>query len=314
VAREDATLFKVEDLLDNFALAEMLAGAEDGSTATQEFILPDKKNRRRFAFKFDHVLGETDFAWVHVQGGLNAHKVQNQLNGDPQKPQMMNPLNGVSWTTVFGSALELHGEFATQRRRHRLIPQQAVPAQKLPDGAVIVPAMFVYAEDEKNKNQNYAKILLGGQYTFSNDCNLMLELYHDQNGYDSGEWQKIQDGINSAKINDAWYDSRFSGAQGNVYSVFLQRTMLFLQQSGFRKNYGFLRLDSGEFGERLQSESLVLANLDDAGFIFRESLNLRRGENWKFALEWTTFQGGGFSEFGLSPFRNSLGLEADYMF
>ena len=115
-------------------------------------------------------------------------------------------------------------------------------------------------------------------------------------------------------MNNAWKDPRYSNTQGNPYAAFLQRTMLYLQQSGFRKNYGFIRLDSGEFADRFHSESLLLANLEDAGGVFRETLVAWRGDHWKLALGWTLFLGPELSEYGLSPVLNSAAVELSYFF
>lgn len=312
--REGVTMLKLELLFPESSLAAIVAGSEDGSSANQEFVLPDSKERRRFALKLDHPAGQVDLSWVHAQGGLNDVEVLNHMQGDPHEPALMHPVNGVSWTAVFGDALELHGELAQHRGRSRLIAEKMQDAQTFPDGSVAVPEMYVYAVDEKGLDSNYAKFLVGGQYTFPNDINLMLELYHDQNGYSEEEWRKIKSGIKSAKVNNAWKDPRYSNTQGNPYAAFLQRTMLYLQQSGFRKNYGFIRLDSGEFADRFHSESLLLANLEDAGGVFRETLVAWRGDHWKLALGWTLFLGPELSEYGLSPVLNSAAVELSYFF
>ncbi len=312
--REGVTMLKLEMLFPEISVAVIVAGSEDGSSVNQDFVLPDTSRRRRLAFKFDHTAADVDLSWIHAQGGLNDDEVVKHLRGDPHEPALMNPVNGVSWTAVFGDALELHGELAVRRGRSRLVPEKIMSAQTFPDGSVAVPEMYGYTVDEKGKDRNFRKFLVGGQYTFPNDFNLMFELFHDENGYDEEEWRKIGKGIESAKVNDAWKDPRFSNTQGNVFAAFLQQTMLHLQQTGFRGNYGFIRLDSGEFADRFQSESLLLVNLDDTSGVFRETLVARRGDHWKLALEWTLFMGPELSEYGLSPELLGAGVEVSYFF
>ncbi len=312
--REGITLFKMEVFFPMFTFAVIMAGTEDETSVKQEFVLPTSKKRRRFALKLDHVIGETDFSWTHVQGGLNAHEVYNHLNGDPHIPSMMNPINGVSWTKIFGDSLELHGEWALQRGRNRLFPEQISSGQTLPDGTVVIPVMFTYSVDQNKKDRNYSKILLGGHYTFSNDFNVLLEWYHDQSGYNSTEWQKIKTGIQNAHLNDAWINERFSTNEGNIFSVFITRSLLYLQQTGFRKNYAFVRLASGEFGERYESESIFLSNLDDHSSTFLQTFSKREGDNWFLSLSLLKFRGDKYSEYGLTPYESGLEIEATYMF
>ena len=160
--REGTTVLKLEVLWEVMTFTTILAGVADENNADQAFMLPDAKDKRRLAFKWDHGLGNPDLSWVHVQGGIESNSLQDHLEGNPLEPQLMGPLSGVAWTTVFGEALEIHGEFVVQRGRDRPIPVTIVPAILAADHTLILPSISVYQQDHVNTDRLFSTVLLGG--------------------------------------------------------------------------------------------------------------------------------------------------------
>ena len=152
----------------------------------------------------------------------------------------------------------------------------------------------------------------GGQYTFENGFNLAGEWLYDEQGYTEKEWSRIREGIENAQLNQV-ANPAFS-PKASPFAGFLAQTLLYLQRTAFRQNYGFLRLFTDEFGARYESEFMALLNFDDSSFLFREKLSKSWGDHWKASLDWTTFQGTRFSEYALNPYRDQTSLEITYLF
>ncbi len=310
--REGTTMLKLEVLWEEMTFTAILAGVADENNAEQAFMLPDSKRKRRLAFKWNHGLGNFDLSWVHVQGGLDGESLQDQLQGSTFESQIMEPLTGISWTTVFGEALEIHGEYVVQRGRDRRIPATTTAAIFNQEQSLILPAISAYQQDQANKDRLFSNFLLGGQYTFENGGNLVWEWLHDEQGYTKKEWGRIKKAIENAQLDQASNPDLFP--ENNPFQGFLAQTLLYLRRTAFRQNYGFLRLLTPEFGARYESESITILNLDDSSFLFREKLSKSWGDHWKGSLDWTTFQGSRFSEYALNPSHDQTSLEITYFF
>lgn len=310
--REGATMVKLEILWEAMALTAILSGVAHENNAYQTFVLPDSKEKRRFAFKWDHSLGEVSLSWVHVQGGIEGKSLQDHLQGSLLTPQIIGPLYGVSWTTILGDALEVHGEYAVQQGRDRFIPQVSAKPVFDERGSLVLPTISSYQKDNAHQKRWLSQFLLGGQYTFENGINLIGEWLYHQSGYTNKEWKRIRQGIQNAQLEQNKNPLFFP--ETNPFSGFLSQTLLQLQHTAFRQNYGFLRVFTNEFGARYESESIVLMNLNDASFLFQEKLSKFWQEQWKGSLRWITFQGKPLSEYGLKPHRSQFALEVSYQF
>ena len=309
--RPGVTLLKLELLGERTTFSIILAGVADENTAEQAFVIPDSKNKRRVAFKWDHTIGDLDLSWIHAQGGIEGNSLQDYLRGSPLAPQTLPALSGLAWTTVLGESLEIHGEYALQRGRGRPIALMATPPLT-EESTLGNPSRFIYQYDNADKDRLFSQFLIGGQFTFGNGFNLSSEWLYHEPGYTRQEWRRIRQGIQTARIAQKENSTRIAGS--DPYSGFLSQTRLLLKRSPFRQNYVFLRLFSDRFASDYESESVVLFNADDSGFLFRERLSHFRGAHWTLSLEWTTFQGPAFSEFALNPHRNQLDLTISYLF
>ena len=306
------TLLKLEILGERSTFSAILAGVDDEKTVEQAFVIPDSENKRRIAFKWDHTIGDFDLSWIHVQGGMEGHSLRDYLEGSPLAPQTLPATSGFAWNAVLGESLEIHGEYALQRGRGHPVPSMS----ELPGNAEVETGgnspFFVYRNDHSGKNRLFSRFLTGAQFTFENGFNLAAEWLFHEPGYSRQEWRLIRQGIQSSYRSQKEISTRIVGS--DPHSGFLSQTQLLLKRNPFRQNYIFLRLISNRFASNYESESIALFNLDDSSFLFREKLSQFRGDQWTLSLEWTTFQGPTFSEFGLNPYRNQLNLAISCLF
>ena len=306
------TLLKLEILGERSTFSAILAGVGDEKTSGRVFVLPDSEKKRRIAFKWDHTIGDFDLSWIHVQGGIEGKSLRDSLEGSPLAPQTLPATSGLAWNTVLGESLEIHGEYALQRGRGHPVPAMS----ELPRNAEVETGgnspFFVYRNDHSGKNRLFSRFLSGAQFTFSNGFNLAAEWLFHEPGYSRQEWRLIRQGIQTSYRSQKENSTRIVGS--DPHSGFLSQTQLLLKRNPFRQNYIFLRLISNRLASNYESESIALFNLDDSSFLFREKLSQFRGDHWTLSLEWTTFQGPTFSEFGLNPYRNQLNLAISCLF
>ncbi len=306
------TLLKLEILGERSTFSAILAGVGDEKTVEQAFVIPDSENKRRIAFKWDHAIGDFDLSWIHVQGGIEGNSLQDYLEGSPLALQMLPATSGLAWNAVLGDSLEIHGEYALQRGRGHPVPMMSELPRNAVDKTGNNSPFFIYRNDHSDKNRLFSRLLTGAQFIFSNGFNLAAEWLFHEPGYSRQEWKLIRQGIQTAHGAQKENSMRITGS--DPYAGFLSQTRLMLKRNPFRQNYVFLRLISNRFASDYESESIALFNLDDSSFLFRERLSQFRGDQWTLSLEWTTFQGSTFSEFGLNPYRNQLNLSISYFF
>ena len=306
------TLLKLEILGERSSFSAILAGIGDEKTVEQAFVIPDSVNKRRIAFKWDHTIGDFDLSWIHVQGGIEGNSLQDYLEGSPLAPQPLPATSGLAWNAVWGESLEIHGEYALQRGRGHPFPSMSEQARNAMDKTGRESPFFIYRNGHSGKKRHFSRFLTGAQFTFSNGFNLAAEWFFHEPGYSRQEWKLIRQGIQSAHTAQKENSTHIAGNDPD--SGFLSQTRLMLKRNPIRQNYFFLRLISNRFANDYESESIALFNLDDSSYLFRERLSQFRGDQWTLSLEWTSFQGSTFSEFGLNPYRNQLNLTISCLF
>ena len=310
--RPGVTLLKLEMLLESMTLSAILAGVADENTAEQVFAIPDSKNKRRIAFKVDHTFADLDLSWIHVQGGIDQKSLEDHLQGSPLAPQLIPTLSGIAWNTVLGESLEIHGEIALQRGRGRPRPLLTRLPSFVEEEAGRNSPLYIYQYDYSEKNRLFSQFLIGGQFTFSNGFNLAGEWFYHEPGYTRQEWEHIRHGIQT--VRKAGKENSLISVKRDPYSGFLSQTQLHLNRSTLRQNYIFLRLFSDRIATHYESESILLFNLDDSSYLFRNRLDQFQGDDWTFSMEWSTFLGFALSEFGLNPYQNQVTLSVSYLF
>lgn len=126
------------------------------------------------------------------------------------------------------------------------------------------------------------KLLLGGQYTFANQTNVVVEVYHDDDAFSAEEWQNFR--IEATEASGA--DSLMS----------LNRRYSALQMS---RDHLFVRAAKSWGGARVDAEAIVISSLRDGSSIVRVTLTRRVSSNLSLYVMDTEFLGGEASEVGL---------------
>jgi hypothetical protein len=121
---------------------------------------PTDPNDRRSAYRgrdmvrADVFVKETNISLYALEGGDVAARAYRLVRGTDVSLVVRNNDVGLSLSRVFGDALELHAEIA--RTEH-------------------------------------TRAVIGGQYTFSNNTNVVVELYHGTDGLTAREWDSFRE-------------------------------------------------------------------------------------------------------------------------
>ncbi len=189
---------------------------------------------------------------------------------------------GLSLARVFGNALELHGEAAYLSDSVRLLPRSG--------NLALV-------------RRPHAEVLLGGQYTFRNNVNVVGEFYHTGQGLSGREWLDFRSFAGSAY-------TRLQ--QGDVMP-------LMTSNSGFTplqmsKNYTFLRVLWPIRLNKLEMETIVINSLRDGSALVRPGIRWKIATNWSLYCIYSEFIGNAQTEFGHIQIRRSTDIGIRYSF
>ena len=198
-----------------------------------------------------HGAGKTDYALrvYKLIGGtdLSLHYKRGSEAGGPLRNS-----TGISFAHVIGDALEIHGEAASVA----------------------------------DARASHPEILLGGQYTFGNGLNVVVEMEHDGAGLPSAQWNSFRNGV-----DDAGRSFR-AGDPGPLLDANLSYTPL---QMG--RNYAFLRTAWPVVRDRFDVEEIALVSLRDGSTFLRSALSWKAWHNVSIYVLETEFFAGHKSEF-----------------
>lgn len=197
---------------------------------------------------------------------------------------------GVNWSKVFGNNLELHGEVLAKKgsstQYHQVITSDN-------DEQIFSSEPYVAFYDQSARI--FYKILLGGQYTFENGFNVVLEYYHNVEGLSKIEWKrwmkfvKFQNSIQQGFITVS--PTFISASRYNI--LWALQT---LSPRGTMSDYVFTR----EFYStgRWSFECLQFFNALDFSVVVIPSVTYGISENVSLYSRLTSFVGDSDSEFG----------------
>ncbi len=245
--------------------------------------------------------------------------VKMSLNLEPWEVELLHyqateiaVVNGFSFSGLLSDSLEIHGEWSRtgERDRHRI----GKAADGIQMGAAYLPARYEYLPDKSD--DDFDRILLGGQYTFSNDINIIIELYRTTHGYSNSEWESAEQGIAESLTGGAWKNPNapFASAMGNPYAGFLMNTAAAVRDEQLRQNYLFFRFSSGESDNNWEWEQVLFLNLDDSSQLHQVTINKSWFDTVNSSLEITLFRGDSRSEYGLNPYSETLAFLLEYHF
>ncbi len=189
---------------------------------------------------------------------------------------------GISLARVFGDALELHAEAAASQDTRRYVPgDPGFERQKRP----------------------HREILLGGQYTFPKNFNLVVEFFYTGSGLNKQEWSQFHQLVQSGQLELQRGDPRRL-LQANLY--FVPLTM--------GKEYGFVRLYVPFYRDKLEAEMIVISSLRDGSSVIRPGVYWKIFPNWSLYWVQSEFAGGNGSEFGQIQVQRTSDFGVRYHF
>ncbi|MFO1478886.1 MAG: hypothetical protein U1F40_01660 [Turneriella sp.] len=162
---------------------------------------------------------------------------------------------GLAVAKVFGDALELHAEGRTQRGSSVLTPYKR--SEDVYIGPTLVqPALYDF--EARPGETWYARVLVGGQYTFENKLNLSTEYFYNGEGYSASQLATYANGLELA--GSRYANSTFVLPAGNPYRLFLLAANQNFNFLSMGQHYVFMRLADPEFFGSNKWEAAVYAS------------------------------------------------------
>jgi hypothetical protein len=189
---------------------------------------------------------------------------------------------GISLARVFGNALELHGEAAYISDTVRFLPR----------GTGLAPVRRPHAE-----------VLIGGQYTFRNNVNIVGEFYHAGQGLSGRDWAAYR-GFAASAYEELGGGNPLPFMAANAHFEPLQMS----------KNYTFVRVLWPIRLNRVESETIIITSLDDGSSLVQPGIRWRIGSNWSVYCIYREFLGNARTEFGHIQIRRSTDIGIRYHF
>ena len=180
---------------------------------------------------------------------------------------------GISFARVFGNALELHGELA--RFQDSLQPTAGGGAWRL-------------------RRRSSTEVLLGAQYTFPRNVNLIAEYFHSGTGLSSQDWKRFRDDAR---------DGLRALESGNPFPLLQQNRQFAPLRMG--QDYSFVRASWPIRLNTLEAELLVITSLRDGSSMIRPGITWKVRPNWSLYWLQSQFIGGAATEFGHLQVRRS---------
>jgi hypothetical protein len=173
---------------------------------------------------------------------------------------------GVSFSRVFGDALEMHLEAAGFNDSVRYFPE--------PHG--FAPA-----------RRKHLDFLVGGHYTFPRGINLIVEYFYTGRGLTASEWSRFRENV---RLGQAQIQ------QANPIPLLLCNRHYSLLEMG--RDYGFSRLFWPVRFNKLELELVTLTSLRDGSALLRPGVYWKIHPNWTLYALQSEFAGGPSTEFG----------------
>ena len=218
---------------------------------------PTDPNDRRSAYvgrdmvRADLFVKDTNVSLYALEGGTVAGRVYRLVRGTDVSLVFRNKDVGLSVSRVFGESLELHAEIA--RTAH-------------------------------------TRVVAGGQYTFANNTNLVVELYHGTDGLTARQWDAFRASV----------DRDLRGANERYAPLQMARTYAFTRVSKpFRK---------------LDAELITITNLRDGSTLVRAAATYKVRPNVSFYVIDTELAGGRASELEYLQVERVTTVGARYYF
>jgi len=207
---------------------------------------------------------------------------------------------GTNWSYVIGDNLELHGEFLGKQGSSILYHQIITT-----DDDQQIFTSYPYTAMYDHSSEIFYKLLLGGQYTFGNGINIVVEFYRNTEGLSTTQWKRwmefvkfqsdIQRGITPV-APDLIEPSRYN----------LLWSLQTLSPRGTMRDYVFGReyIAIANWGIEL----IQFMNADDLSAVIIPTLSFKISDNLSTYGRLSVFTGKCDSEFGALFYKTTFSL------
>ena len=203
------------------------------------------------------------------------------------------PKLGLNFSSTIGESLEVHSEASLQKGTYRYYLNQ------------LDPGYYEFIQKKRESEELYPKVLVGGQYTFLDNTNLVLEYYHNQEGYSSSEWR---DYFEYLKLSGERYED------DSLYLSYLLMGNAYFNLANFRQNYLFLRLNRPNVMDLFEISSNNIYNLDDASLLMNVKIDYEGMRDLSLYVLGNFFFGDRDTEFGMFYQSRTFSAGAEYFF
>lgn len=238
--------------------------------------------------------GEYAFRAYAFLGGLDLSLIGHYRDGDRLEA-------GANGSYVIGENLELHGEILAHRGSSVLY-HPSILTDTPQQSYMSYPCVPLYDRSRRI----FARILVGGQYTFENGVNIVLEVYHNGEGLSRKEWKRW---MNFVTFHN---DVQQGRVQAPAELAALSRANLLwslttLSPRGTMQDYLFAR--GFWSGEQWSAEAIVFMNMDDGGSLVLIPTAARKvSKTLSLYARITSYLGGSGTEFGSLFTRSSFSM------
>lgn len=199
----------------------------------------------------------------------------------------------LNFSSTIGESLEVHSEVSLQKGAYRYYLNQTDSG------------LYEFIQKKRESEELYTKVLVGGQYTFLDNTNLVLEYYHNPEGYSSSEWR------------DYFEYLEFSGERyedESLYRSYLLLGNAYFNLANFRQNYLFLRLNRPNVMDLFEISSNNIYNLDDTSLLMNVKIDYEGMRDLSLYVLGNFFFGDADSEFGMFYQSRTFSAGVEYFF
>jgi hypothetical protein len=200
--------------------------------------------------------------------------------------------SAASFSAAISNNTELHAEVASHSGKLKLVPvATAVQTERGPEN--------IYNFRPSGPEHPYTDLLAGGQYTFENNTNIVLEYIFNGSGYTQEEFDLLMEQALKADSENS------DPALRPAHAAFL-RECSYMMQSMMRQHYLFMRIkfDDLPLGSSLNFHSRVA--LEDGSFVVGGGIKISLFQNAEAGIDGEYFEGHDQSEAGLIPYRANV--------
>jgi len=206
---------------------------------------------------------------------------------------------GSSVSSTFGDQLELHGEVGVVEKGHSL--------EFVSTDVNLGPQTLSLYELQREEDEGWdTRLLLGGQYTFTDNTNVLVEYLYNGSGYSDSDWKRYRQAVEDASTNQQ------DPVLGSAHRGFLLNTHSTIGL--FRQHYLFTRVAFAGSGDSDTLSLLARFNLHDESFLAGINKVWNIGDSWITNMSMNGFKGKAYSEYGWVPYELQLQASVEYFF